>query len=232
MAVILDDIVPVGRSFHEYAQMFGLTAADLAQPILGMGDGPASFNAEATQRGARVISVDPIYQYSGAFILERFNAVVDAILEQVSATAEDYVWQYHASPAALRHSREQALHRFLQDYDQGKGENRYQVGALPQLSFPDQTFQLALCSHLLFLYSDHLNYAFHRSSILELLRVSCEVRIFPLLTLALARSPHLDPLLSDLSNLGYRAEICTVPYEFQKGGNEMLRIQQPSSSRG
>ena len=42
---------------------------------------------------------------------------------------------------------------------------------------------MALCSHLLFLYSDHLDAAFHRAAIRDLCRVAGEVRIFPLLAL-------------------------------------------------
>ena len=56
----LDKVVPWGRSFDEYQQLFALTPADLERRILGCGDGPAAFNAEATRRGARVVSCDPL----------------------------------------------------------------------------------------------------------------------------------------------------------------------------
>jgi hypothetical protein len=226
MAMQLDAVVPFGRSLDEYTQMFGLTATDLSQQILGVGDGPASFNAEATQQQRMVISVDPIYCFTGAEILQRFDAVVDNIIDQVKATADDYVWEYHKSPEDLRHNREQAIRKFLADYDQGKQGDRYRIGELPILPFLDGAFNLALCSHLLFLYSNHLDYAFHRSAVLDMLRVSKEVRIFPLLTLMLTRSPYLDPLLIELRSLGYQAEVVRVIYELQKGGNEMLVIRQ------
>lgn len=58
-----------------------------------------------------------------------------------------------------------------------------------------------------------------------MLRVSQEVRIFPLLTLMLARSPYLDPLINDLQNQGYLVTIVKVKYQLQKGGNEMLVIR-------
>ena len=38
------DIVPWGRSFDEYIDMFDLSEDDLARDIVGVGDGPASFN--------------------------------------------------------------------------------------------------------------------------------------------------------------------------------------------
>jgi hypothetical protein len=59
----LEHVVPWGRSFDEYRRMFALTEEDLRLRILGCGDGPASFNAEATRRGTRMISCDPIYRY-------------------------------------------------------------------------------------------------------------------------------------------------------------------------
>jgi hypothetical protein len=226
MAMQLDAVVPFGRSLDEYIHMFNLTAMDLSQRILGVGDGPASFNAEVSQQGGMVVSIDPIYCFAGAEILQRFDAVVDNVIGQVKATTDDYVWDYHKSPEDLRHTREQVIQRFLADYELGKKGDRYQVGELPTLSFADGTFDLALCSHLLFLYSQQLDYAFHRSAALEMLRVSREVRIFPLLTLMLERSPHLDLLMGELRQLGYEVEVVKVVYELQKGGNEMLVISR------
>jgi hypothetical protein len=225
MAMKLDAVVPFGRSLDEYTHMFNLTPAELSQPILGVGDGPASFNAEATQKGAQVTSIDPIYTFSGAEILQRFNAVADNIINQVKATSEDYVWTYHQSPDHLRQNREQAIQKFLADYDLGQQGDRYQAQELPALNFADGTFTLALCSHFLFLYSAHYDFAFHQDSIREMLRVSHEVRIFPLLTLMLERSPYLSDIVSTLKTEGYNVEILQVPYELQKGGNEMLSIR-------
>ena len=39
----LEQVVPWGRSFDEYCNMFALSSDDLALRILGCGDGPASF---------------------------------------------------------------------------------------------------------------------------------------------------------------------------------------------
>jgi hypothetical protein len=228
MAMTLDAVVPFGRSLDEYTHMFNLTPAEMSQPILGVGDGPASFNAEATQKGANIISIDPIYTFSGAEILQRFNAVVDNIINQVKATSEDYVWTYHPSPDHLRQNREQAIQKFLADYDLGQQDDRYQAQELPTLNFADGTFALALCSHFLFLYSAHYDLAFHQNSIREMLRVSREVRIFPLLTLMLERSPYLDAIINTFQTEGYRVETIQVPYELQKGGNEMLSIRHPA----
>lgn len=226
MAMKLEKVVPFGRSFDEYVQMFNLSEADLGKRILGVGDGPASFNAEATQIGGKVASVDPVYQFNGAEILERFNQVVDNIIEQIRRTPDDWVWSYHRSPEGLRTNRVNTIHRFIQDYGQGKQAGRYQIGALPKLNFRDNEYDLALCSHFLFLYSDHYDYSFHDYSIREMLRVSKEVRIFPLLTLMLQQSPHLGQIIRELSAAGYEVEITKVGYELQKGGDKMLVVRK------
>ena len=224
MVMKLEKVVPFGRSLNEYITMFALSEADLNQNILGVGDGPASFNAEASQLGKKVTSIDPIYQFSGEEIFTRFNRVVDNIIDQVKATPNDWVWKYHQSPEDLRQHRVAAIEKFLQDYDRGKQEGRYQIEELPNLNFSDNQYDLALCSHFLLLYSEHYDYQFHYHSIKEMLRVSKQVRIFPLLTLMLERSPYLDRIVKEFSALGYKVSIVPVKYELQKGANEMLSI--------
>lgn len=97
---------------------------------------------------------------------------------------------------------------------------------LPTLPFPDASFDLALCSHLLFLYSAQLDWAFHRGAVLELARVSHEVRIFPLLALDGQRSPHVDATVAALLEAGCDVSIEAVPHEFQRGGDQMMRARR------
>ncbi len=123
----LQDIVPWGRSFEEYRDMFLLTDADLQKSILGCGDGPAAFD-------------------------------------------------------------------------------------------------LALCFHYLFLYSEHVNLEEHLLSMKELCRVANEVRVYPLVTLEGKRSPHLDPVVSELGNDGLDVSFHKAKYRFQKGAEEMLVV--------
>ena len=227
MAMKLEKVVPFGRSFDEYQKMFSLSASDLSKHILGVADGPASFNAEATRLGYQVTSIDPIYQFSGEEIWQRFQEIVDDIIEQIKATPQDWNWSYHRSPEGLRNNRVKAIQLFIDDYEKGKQAGRYQVGVLPCLNVEQNQFEIALCSHFLFLYSDRLDLRFHQDSIETMLKVSPEVRIFPLLTLMLQRSPHLAPVIEHCRAKGYDVSIEPVSYELQKGGNEMLRLRKP-----
>lgn len=65
------DIVPWGRLFDEYLDMFNLSEDDLARDIVDVGGGPASFNTRMHQRGTPIVSVDPIYRYSETELRQR-----------------------------------------------------------------------------------------------------------------------------------------------------------------
>lgn len=225
----LDHVIPWGRSFDEYRRMFDLSADDLAGRILGCGDGPASFNAEATARGHAVVSCDPVYAFAATEIEQRVAACYDTVIAQVKQQQDGFLWTDFRDPDHLGACRLAAMRGFLADFEAGQRAGRYVAASLPDLPFADGRFTLAVVSHLLFLYSDRLDLDFHRASLRELLRVAGEVRVFPLLTLERQWSPHVAPLCQDLERAGFAAEIVTVPYEFQRAadhaGSRMLRVR-------
>jgi hypothetical protein len=223
----LETVVPWGRSLAEYQAMFGLSDQDSTRNIIGIGDGPASFNAEMTAMGRSVTSIDPIYEFTAAEIEARVRATYDTILNQVKANLDRYNWAVLGDANRLGQLRLEAMHQFLADYELGKSVGRYQAQSLPKLEFTDRQFDLCLCSHLLFLYSEQLSLEFHINSVIELLRVAPEVRIFPLLTLDCQVSPYLQPTIEHLTKIGIQAEVRSVDYEFQKGGNQQLICRNP-----
>lgn len=226
MGLRLDQIVPWGRSLSEYIQMFDLTESDLQSKILDCGSGPASFNVEMTQLGQSVTSCDPIYQFSTEQIQQRINQTYDVILTKVEATQDNFVWTNFRSPEEMGQSRMNSMQKFLADFDLGLQQKRYLNVELPKLPFADREFDLALCSHLLFLYSDQLSLEFHLSSIVEMCRVAPEVRIFPLLlNMTGEPSPFIEPVMDSLKERGYQVNLRQVPYEFQRGGNQMLQVK-------
>ena len=227
MAQSLDKAVPWGRTFDEYVRMFDLSAANLASRILDCAGGPASFNAEVRGFGGKAVSCDPIYEFSRAEIARRVEETRDTILKMTYEAREHFVWREIKSVEHLSQIRMAAMQQFLDDLPAGVSEGRYRVAELPALPFRDAEFDLALCSHFLFTYSDILSLEFHLASIRELCRVAREARIFPVLaSFGIARSPHLANVLGVLTSEGYRCELQRVQYEFQKGGNEMLRVSR------
>lgn len=220
----LDEIVPWGRTLEEYQLIFDLSEADLNAKILGCGDGPASFNAEMAKKGYSVLSIDPIYQFSAEQIKQQIQNTYDLVISQVKQNPERYIWKNFRDADELGQARLAAMEKFLVDYETGKDEGRYLSQSLPHLELADNQFELCLCSHLLFLYSDRLSLEFHRDSIYELLRISTEIRIFPLIKLNGEPSPYVDSMIQELSSQGFNVQIQPVAYEFQKGGNQMLKI--------
>lgn len=225
MAFTLDNVVPWGRSYDEYKAMFDLTEKDLSGTILGCSDGPASFNCEMTRNSRQCVSVDPIYQWSADQIQTRINQTFNLVMDQMEANKDEFNWGEIKSIEELGSKRKKAMELFLLDFERGKKENRYLAGELPSLHFADKEFDLALCSHFLFLYSEQLSFDFHIAAIQELCRVAKEIRIFPLLELGSLPSRHIEPFLQQAEALHLSASVLNVPYEFQKNGNTMLVIR-------
>lgn len=225
MSFTLKNVVPWGRSFGEYAEMFALSDADLLKRILGCGDGPASFNALLTRQGGNVLSADPLYRFSTTDIRLRIKETYAEVMEQTRKNRHEFTWISIKTMDELGRLRMAAMEEFLLDYPDGLARGRYVDGELPHLAFVDGEFDLALCSHLLFLYSEQLSEDFHVASIREMCRVAREVRVFPLLELGARISRHLPAVAARLAAEGYEVTTVPVRYEFQRGGNQMIKIR-------
>jgi len=220
MPVKLDSVVPWGRSFDEYVRMFALSGEDLRRTILDCAAGPSSFGAEMRERGHRVICTDPIYEFSAEQIRARVAAVRDDMLRQVRGQMGQFVWKYIRSAEHLGEVRMGAMEKFCVDFAADATRERYLVQSLPKLEFVDGEFDLALCSHFLFLYSDKLDEGFHIDSIRELLRVAREVRIFPVTEMDGRPSRHLEK-----AQAVFETKLVKVDYEFLKDANQMLVVR-------
>lgn len=208
--------------FSDYQQMYDLSERDLTQSILDFSAGIASFNAEATKRGIRVISCDATYALSE-----------DKMHPSAQHFLQETVSYLKANPNRLKESSTTTVNRvidlwektektFLQDYALGKAQNRYQSLQLPRLPYATNQFDLTLCTDFIFhhsLSSDEIGII-----VKELCRVSEEVRIFPLLDNQGKMSDELGPLMLMLQKKNYGVEVREVPYQTLKGGNAMLRI--------
>lgn len=223
----LEEVVPWGRSFEEYVRMFSLSSSDLSGRILDCAGGPASFNAEAAHKGHRVISCDPLYRFPTQEIFGRIEETCETVLAGAEANRDRYVWGEIKSPSHLGEVRMAAMRCFLDDFPRGLEEGRYRTDELPALRVSDGGFDLALCSHFLFTYSEQLSADFHVAAIEEMCRVAAETRIFPLLNYDGKPSPLLHPVVDRLRGRGYRTEVKRVPYEFQRGGNQVLCVEAP-----
>jgi SAM-dependent methyltransferase len=217
-------VLVTSRWFLEHQAVFALTPADLAGRILDCSAGASGFAAAASASGGRVTAVDPAYGTDREILLTEASASSaqgDAI---VTDNEDRFIWTWYGSRGRRDELRRDALAAFTADL-QAHPET-YVPGALPELPFGNDAFDLALCSHLLFTWSDVFDEEWHDRALLELLRVASEVRVFPLVVQGTENPvPFLPRVLDRLRGHGYRVEVTGVPYEFQRGANEMLTLK-------
>lgn len=227
MAFELKTTVPWGRNLDEYQSMFKLVDDDLNKKIISFGDGPAGFNSEMAKLNRRVISLDPIYQFTKDELTQRIAETKETILLQTQKNQDKFVWKSIKSIQELEQIRMNAMSNFIDDFELGKTQERYIYHELPnQTNFEDLSFDLGLSSHFLILYSQ-LGLDFHIKSIAEMLRICKEIRIFPIVNLNAVKSEVLDGVI-DFFQTDFIVSIDSVDYEFQKGGNQMLKIKRMS----
>ena len=222
---MISKVIPWGRSLEEYRGMFSFSVDELkGKKILDCAAGPASFNAEAAALGINVISADPIYASIEAPNPDEQSDKVKIILNHVENNVHNFRWDFFKSPEHLIEHRLDVFRKFTEHFKADKARKKYVADELPGLSFKDKSFDLALCSHLLFLYSHVFDADFHISSIREMLRVAGEVRIFPLQGMDFKPSPFLKAV-TDFFSKKCDVKILEVPYEFRRGANRMLVVK-------
>ncbi|MCE5169938.1 SAM-dependent methyltransferase [Paenibacillus profundus] len=224
----LSRIVFIGRTYEEYIGMFNLSVEQMAgKRILDCAGGACSFTAHANRRGIQASACDIAYEFKADDLERKGIDDLNHTMENMGRVADQYVWSYFSSLKALQEERARALHDCVQDMREQPG--RYQAAALPTLPYADKQFDMSLNAHLLFMYSDRLDYEFHLTSLVELIRVTKdEIRIFPLTDLSGRKYEHLDRLLHDVQACIHSAHIEKSSYEFQRGANELLSIRLQS----
>ncbi|WP_251365904.1 hypothetical protein [Coxiella-like endosymbiont of Rhipicephalus sanguineus] len=162
----------------DYQAIFAaLTHDDWEQKIL---DYPSrvSFNAEMYQAEyISLVSADSHYDLK----LLDMSAHVDKVIQDL--VTQLYITKIEFKNKARRPWKISSAFRiiirnfFVNNYSQGRIEDRYQVAHLPCFSFKDFQFELVLCTDLLF----QSRQTSPQLVISELCQVSQEVRVFPLL---------------------------------------------------
>lgn len=216
-------ILVTSRSFQEYLAFFDLTPDRLPSSIVDVSAGASSFVAEASRRGVRALAVDPAYQNPGA-VRDCAREGLDGGNQIIAEHSDRFVYDWYGSPTGRNCMRRRALETFVADYRDHP--QRYLAAALPGLPLASASFELALCSHLLFTWAENLDELWHLAAVIELARVAEEVRVFPLVLQGDGRPVNfLDALRTRLSErFGITSSVEPVPYEFQHGAFHMLRL--------
>ncbi len=224
MSLQLDDFLITGRTFEEYMAFFDLNAETMKNmSVLDCPSGASSFIAEAKSRGIAASGCDILYCYDRDALRAQGEKSIEKIYADTSWMADNNFDFYHSIERHKEH-RVGALEVFCCNYN----TKDYWFAKLPKLPYADNSFDLVLSSHLLFVYDDRLDLAFHEASITEMLRIGKEVRIFPLVDYKNSRANESD----NLSPFAYKiaekfgGEICKVGFEFQKRAEYMLKIKR------
>ena len=225
MTLNLENIAITGRIFEEYSFFFDLKLEDLKdKKVLDCPSGASSFVSTLKQNDIDVIGVDLLYEFDIESIETQGYKTIEKTYQDTS-WMDVYKMDFYKSKENHRNHRENALKAFVNDFN----KKDYIFAKLPNLPFENKEFDLALSSHLLFVYDNMLDYEFHKNSILEMLRVSKEVRIFPLVDFKNSKvleeknfSPFVYKILEELKD--FKCEIVKVDFEFQPKANYYLKI--------
>ena len=226
MSLNLENIAITGRTFEEYSIFFDLKLEDLkGKKVLDCPSGVSSFVQILKQNGIFAKGIDIIYKFTKDEIEKQGIKTLEKIYQNTS-WMDAYKMDFYKTKENHKKHREDALKGFLEDYNL----DDYIYCELPNLPFENKEFDLLLSSHLFFVYDDRLDYDFHKNSILEMLRVSKEVRLFPLVDIQNSKvleeknfSPFVYKIIEELSK-DFKCEIIKTDFEFQVKANYYLKI--------
>ncbi len=215
------EITPWGKNLEESKTIFGLTNEDLEKKIAGFADGASSLNCELSRMGKDIISFDPIYGLPEEYLRSCFSEV----MERSSLFIKSAPDAQHVELKEIEKIRKKTVNLFLEDYEAGQKEGRYRPYSFPGTTgFADQFFDLGLCSNFLMLYEE-LGIEFHLASVSEMLRISREIRIFPVINFLGQRSAMLPSLTSYFQHL-FRIEFVDVYCEPGPQKFSMLKMSR------
>ncbi|SES25366.1 hypothetical protein SAMN04487944_12812 [Gracilibacillus ureilyticus] len=191
--------------------------------ILDCPAGACSFTAVGSAHGHDITACDIAYYHPVDQLKEKGFLDIEHVMYHMEKAKSNYDWDYFGDVDGLNQHRVNALKACAEHMEHSP--EKYIPVTLPVLPFTDDEFDILLSAHFLFMYSDRLDFDFHRETMDELLRVTKEeIRIFPLVDLAGKRYEQLDELINYLQQKGCITEERKADYHFQRNANTILRI--------
>jgi len=214
-----------GRSFADYVGRFSLDVATLrGKDVLDVAAGASSFAAEARGRKIHGVAVDPLYDCSAAELAGRLYR---AHVKSTVGAGRTVRQRASGRDSGLESDRRIAAERFLADYETNFIDNRYVAGALPQLPFLDGTFDLVLCSGLLFVETPGLDPDWNLAACREMMRISAGlVRIFPVCDHAGRAFSGVARLRRELRDAGITTTVRAVQPAGIAAGTPLLELRR------
>ncbi|MBN6188928.1 SAM-dependent methyltransferase [Aneurinibacillus sp. BA2021] len=222
----LDRFVFLGRTWEEYVLLFDINEEELhGKRILDCPGGACSFTATANQKGLMSAAVDLAYYYSIEDLEKKGQNDIDYTLSKIEQIKDRCCWTHVGSMEQLREERTKALTQCI--HDMKANSARYVPAVLPLLPFSDEAFDITLSAHFLFMYADKIDHHFHLQTLEEMMRVTREeIRIFPTTDMNGRKYEQMDEIKEWSLQKGWEATEHTVPYEFHKNANTMLKLRK------
>jgi SAM-dependent methyltransferase len=216
------------RSYEEYVRMFDLDEASLhGKQVLDVAGGASSFTADARNRGLLAVAADPMYAQSHEDIDVHGKEEIKVSTNKLAGLQHKFSWDYYGNLEQHKAGRERSLQLFLQDYARSGAEGTYYSAMLPNLPFADNSFDMALCSHFLFLYAEQFDYSFHLESLRELVRVckpGGEIRIYPILNFQSQEYPYMKELTEAIEAWGAKIGFAQSRLPFLPQSTHFLQV--------
>ena len=204
----------LGRTYKEYLEMFSLQESGLSgSKTLDVASGPNSFISEAISKGFDVTGCDPMYATPSEQIRDKGRESLTRYFRDLEADPGEVVFKNYA---AWKEKKHQANDEFADHYAAHKDQGLYIYGRMPQLPFPDQSFDRVLSANLLFAYSpviaggistnNQFDLDFHLAAVTDIARVARhEIRLSPSGAFVHPPRPHdyLNPVMRLLGTLGF-----------------------------
>jgi hypothetical protein len=112
------DYLISSRSFDEYQAMFTLTKRDLCGRILDCPGGGSSFAVQASDLGARVTAVDPVYAIATSALQELVMEEPDRGSAHTVAGIDRYLWDFYGDIEGHRGMRKRSAALFAHDVEE------------------------------------------------------------------------------------------------------------------
>jgi hypothetical protein len=222
----LDRFVFLGRTWEEYLLIFDIKEEQLiGKHVLDCPGGACSFTAVANQKGIRAAAIDAAYYYSIEELKKKGLDDIEYTLSKIEQVKDKCRWEYFEDTKELRKERVKALIQCIEDME--TDNSRYFPAILPVLPFENDSFDITLSAHFLFMYADKIDYNFHLQTIKEMMRVTKgEIRIFPVTDMNGKRYEHIDEIKEWISTKGWEVTEIKAPYEFHRNVNTMLKLRR------
>lgn len=210
-------------SLADYQHIFALPEQELPKKILNFPAGISSVNAELYAQGHSIISGDEIYRLSLSDMQEHVKKLLQEKADYLRKNKQILLSTEETSVSQVIKSWQHSAELFLQDYELGKTQGRYQALSAAQLAESKEFFDLLLCADLLFANHQSATYS-TRDLMNEFCHIATEIRIFPLSPEKNIISNELGPMMLDFQQRNYGIEVKAVNFPQRSDAHAMLRI--------